>query len=190
MGGVMSRRFPLIEVLMFASLGGLMPSFTTAAVAQTAQDAERIATREQVRTFLAAAGPRNDVNIPFHQSDKNPWNFVGIARGLTNSDYLEIVVQVGDKNTLAVVVYPHFMNSYINIGRAADPAGLMHKLLNLNDHNFFYWGADDENDVFACYSFTLESGFPDKSLLVALTSIRAQDQFIAVMRPFIVKNDK
>jgi len=96
-----------------------------------------------------------------------------------------VVVQVSDNNTLAVVVYPHYHGGYINVGRAPDPLGLARKLLNLNDHNFFYWGADDTGDVFACYNFTLESGFPDQSLLVAMTSIRAQDQFITQMKPYI-----
>lgn len=181
----MKRFVPLLACALLTGIGPSLPPLSAPAAAQTASDAQRDATRERLRTFLATAGPRKDVNIAFRQSDKNPWNFVGTAQGLANSDYLEVVVQVSQNNTLAVVVYPHYRGGYINVGRAHDPAGLMHKLLNLNDHNFFYWGADDTNDVFACYNFTLESGFPDQSLLVALTSIRAQDQFIAGMKPYI-----
>ena len=177
----------LVRLLACVSLATIAPSLqplAAPAVAQTS-DAQRDATRERLRTFLATAGPRHDVNIAFRQSDKNPWNFVGVAQGLANSDYLEIVVQVSANNTLAVVVYPHYRGGYINVGRARDPAHLMHKLLNLNDHNFFYWGVDDTDDIFACYNFTLESGFPEQALLVAMTSIRAQDQFIAGMKPYI-----
>lgn len=181
----MKRRFPLLACALFAGFVTLLPPLPAAAIAQVNAEAQRAATRERLRTFLATAGARKDVNIAFRQSDKNPWNFVGVAQGVANSDSLEVVIQVSENNTLAVVVYPHYHNGYINVGRASDPAGLMHKLLNLNDHNFFYWGADDTNDVFACYNFTLESGFPDQSLLVALTSIRAQDQFITGMKPFI-----
>jgi len=180
----MKRRVPLLACALLAGLGTMLPPLAVPAAAQSSND-QRAATRERLRTFLATNGPRHDVNIEFRQSDKNPWNFVGVARGLTNSDLLEVVVQVSENNTLAVVVYPHYHGGYINVGKARDPSGLMHKLLNLNDHNFFYWGADDTDDIFACYNFTLESGFPDQSLLVALTSIRAQDQFIAGMAPYI-----
>jgi hypothetical protein len=61
----------------------------------------------------------------------------------------------------------------------------MRKLLNLNDHNFLYWGADDTGDVFAGYTFTLESGFPDKSLEIVLYSIAPLDQYVGQLRPFI-----
>lgn len=176
-------RFPAAIVLL--GLPMMLSSMPAPAVAQAANTTQREATRERLRAFLATAGARNDVNIAFHQSDKNPWNFVGVANGLTNSDSFEVIVQVSDNNTLAVVVYPHYRGNYINLTRASDSIGLARKLLNLNDHNFFYWGADDTSDVFACYNFTLESGFPDQSLLVALISIRAQDKFVGELRPLI-----
>lgn len=182
----MSRWLPLLACVALISFGASAPPIVSAAAAQTTSNSQREATRERLRTLLATAGARHDVNIAFRQSDKNPWNFVGVAQdGLANSDALEIVIQVSDSNTIAVVVYPHYQHGYINIGRAQDPAGLMHKLLNMNDHNFFYWGADDTNDVFACFNFTLESGFPEQSLLVALTSIRAQDRYVADMKPYL-----
>lgn len=191
-GVSMNARNSLAACFMLCSLTPLLPPLAAPARAQTANDAqavseaERETTRERVRTLLATAGAKSYINIAFHQSDKNPWNFAGIAKGgFANSDFLEVVVSVGDKNTLAVQVYPHYHGAYINVGRAKDPGGLMHKLLNLNEHNFFFWGADDSGDVFAAYPFTLESGFPDQSLLVALTSIRTQDHFISDLRPYI-----
>ena len=61
----------------------------------------------------------------------------------------------------------------------------MRKLLNLSDHNFLFWGADDTGDVFAGYTFTLESGFPDKAIEIVLYSIAPLDQYVGQMRPFI-----
>ncbi|HEX5182076.1 MAG TPA: hypothetical protein VFW19_02875 [Allosphingosinicella sp.] len=182
----MKRLHLLLACALLAGLGSFVPPVAAPAAAQASGGAQREATRERLRTFLATAGARNDVNIAFQQSQQNPWNFTGVARGgFANSDYLEIVIGISANNTLSVIVYPHYRGGYINLGRARDPAGLMRKLLNLNDHNFFHWGADDTDDVFTAYNFTLESGFPDQSLLVALTSIRAQDQFIAALRPVI-----
>jgi hypothetical protein len=175
-------RFPATILLLGASTLTSMPA---PAVAQTASATQRDATRERLRAFLATAGARTDVNIAFRQSDKNPWNFVGLANGLTNSDSFEVIVGVSDANTMSVVVYPHYHGAYINLARASDPPGLARKLLNLNHHNFFFWGADDTGDVFTSYSFTLESGFPDQSLLAAMTSIRPQDQFVGQLKPYL-----
>lgn len=162
------------------------PLFGSAAVAQTAGDPQRETTRQRLSGFLATAGPRNDVNIAFHQSDKNPWNFAGVARGgFANCDYLEVVIGISTQNTIAITVYPHYHGNYINAARAKDPGGLSKKLLNLSYHNFYHFGSDDGGDIFAGYNFTLESGFPEQSMLVALTSIRSQDQFIAALAPFI-----
>src|SRR2546423_833467 len=62
-----------------------------------AQDsaAKRIATRDRLRKLLEVAGQEKDINIPFRQSDKNEFNFIGIKRDkLTNADFLEIVIGV------------------------------------------------------------------------------------------------
>ena len=157
-----------------------------AALAQTKETtAERDATREELRAILASAGPRDDVGIAFRQSTKNPYNFVGSATGLTNSDSLEVVVSVTEYKTVSFRVYPHYHGGYINLGRAKDRAGLMHKLLQYNDANFLFFGADDTDDVFAGYTFTLESGFPNEAVLIVLRSLRNQDKFVGEMRPLV-----
>jgi hypothetical protein len=47
------------------------------------------------------------------------------------------------------------------------------------------WPANDTGDVFAAYTFTLESGFPAESITTVLRSIKNCDQFIAEMKPMI-----
>jgi hypothetical protein len=54
----------------------------------------------------------------------------------------------------------------------------MRKLVKLNDSTFLFWGADDTGDVFTGYTFTLESGFPDKAIEIVLSSIKNSDQFV------------
>jgi len=160
----------------------------TVATAQTAQEKEaaRVAVREKLRQLLAASGPKKGIEIAFRQSDKQPFNFVGIKRGgLTNAEGFEIVVGVSNDNTIGFRIYPYYKDTYINVNKATKGPELMRKLLNLNDHNFLYWGADDTGDVFAGYTFTLESGFPDKSLEIVLYSIAPLDQYVGQLRPFI-----
>lgn len=156
-----------------------------AAVAQDAADSARDATRDQLGALLATAGARSDVNIAFHQSTKNPYNFVGGATGLTNSDLLEVVISVTKSNTIGFRIYPHYHGGYINLARAKDRAGLMHKLLEYSDTNFLFFGADDTDDVFAGYTITLESGFPAEALTIVLRSLRNQDKYVGEMRPLI-----
>lgn len=172
-------RLRIIAATLLLVLAG-----TTAVYAQP--DPGRDATREQVRQVLATAGARSDVNVVFRQSTQQPYNFAGSQeKGLTNCDSLEIVVSVTKQNTVHFRVYPHYKGGYINLAKARNPNGLMRKLLYFSDQNFLYWGADDTSDIFAGYTFTLESGFPTEAMVIVLRSIHDTDGFVGEMRPFI-----
>ena len=174
------RLFPLALLALLACAG--------ATVAQTPaqKEAARVVTREKLRQLLAASGPKRGIEIAFRQSDKQPFNFVAVKRGgLANAEGFEIVVGVSNDDTIGFRIYPYYGGGYINVNKAKDGPGLMRKLLNLNDHNFLFWGADDTGDIFAGYTFTLESGFPDKAIDVVLYSIVPLDTYVGQMRPFI-----
>ena len=159
-----------------------------AIAAQTPQEKEasRNATREKLRQLLATSGPKKGIGIEFKQSDKQPYNFVAVKRdGLVNCDAVEIVIGVTNDETIGFRIYPHIKSGYINLNRAKDAGGLMRTLLHLSDSNFLYWGADTTDDVFAGYTFTLESGFPDKAIEVVLYSIAPLDGYVGQMRPFV-----
>jgi hypothetical protein len=146
------------------------------------QQASRDATREKLRTLLATTGPK--VNIDFKQSEKQPYNFAGVMRtGLKNADFIEVVVTVSRDETVNFSAYPHYKSAYMNVGRAKDGTQLMRQMLNLNHHNFMFWGADDTGDMYAGYTITLESGFPTEAVNVILWSIKPLDEFIGDMRP-------
>ena len=158
-------------------LFGLLILTTTAA----AQADTRDATREKLRAALAATGPK--VNIEFRQSDKNPYNFIGVLNtGLTNADSFEVVVGVTNDATIGFRIYPHYRGAYINFNRAANVQGLARQLLRLSDTNFLFWGMDETGDVFAGYTFTLESGFPEQSIRVVLYSIKPLDQYVGEIK--------
>jgi hypothetical protein len=160
--------------------------FLIAPLAANAQDSARDATRTQLGQLLQTAGARDDVNVSFRQSTKNPYNFVGLmTTGLTYSDSLEIVVSVSKSNTIGFRVYPHYKGGYINLGRAKNPNALMRKLLYFSDQNFLFWGADDTSDVFSGYTITLESGFPPEAITIVLRSIRNTDKFVGQITSYI-----
>ncbi|HZT57110.1 MAG TPA: hypothetical protein VFA21_00645 [Pyrinomonadaceae bacterium] len=159
-----------------------------AAAAQTPQEKEaaRVATRERLRQLLAVSGPKKGIGIDFRQSDKNPFNFVAVKRdGLLNADALEIVISVTNDETIGFRIYPHVKSGYINLNKAKDSYGLARTLLHMSNTNFLFWGADETDDVFAGYTFTLESGFPDKAIEIVLYSIAPLDGFVGQMRPFV-----
>jgi hypothetical protein len=157
-----------------------------AAAPAAGQTPSRDSTREQLRAVLTTAGARDDVNVAFRQSTKNPYNFVGsMTSGMTNVDSLEVVISVTASNTIGFRIYPHYQGGYINLGRAKNSAGLMRALLQYSDQNFLFWGADDGLDVFTGYTITLESGFPSDAIVIVLRSIRNTDKFVGVMRPLI-----
>lgn len=149
---------------------------------QTAeQQQSRDNTREKLRTVLNDLGPK--INVAFRQSDKQPYNFVGIlGTGLTNADSFEIVISVGDQDTIHFRIFPKYKGAYVNVDKAANSAALLRQMVRFSDKNFLYWGADESFDVFAGYNFTLESGFPEASIRVVLNSIKNLDQFIGAMK--------
>ena len=158
----------------------------TQAQTQQQSEANRIATRDKLGQLLAASGPKKGIELSFSQSTKNPFNFVAIKKaGLLNAQSMEIVVSVTKDDTIGFRIYPYYNNAYVNVDKAKNGVGLSRKLLNLSHHNFLYWGADDSGDIFAGYTFTLESGFPDKAIEVVLYSVAPLDGYVGEMRPFI-----
>lgn len=157
---------------------------TAPAVFSQEPDTARDKTRERLNSLLQRVGP--ELNVSFKPSSKSAFVFTGVMRdGLKNADQFEIVISVTTKDTLGFRVFPHYKGAYINIDKARNPTQLLRKLAQLNDSTFLFWGADDSGDVFTGYTFTLESGFPDKAIEIVLSSIKNSDQFVGEMRASI-----
>ena len=180
------RLFPFVMIILLACAGGAAAQQTAPPKTPAQKEAARVATRERLRQLLINSGAKRGIEIPFRQSDKQPFNFVGVKRGgLTNAEGFEVVIGVSDDETIGFRIYPSYKGAYVHVDKARDSAGLMRKLLNLSNHNFLFWGADDTGDVFAGYTFTLESGFPDRAVEIVLYSIAPLDQYVGQMRPFL-----
>ena len=161
---------------------GLVTALLVGAVSTAwAQDGDRDATRDRTRSALRQIGPK--LGVTFQQSQANPYNFsASMTDGITEAQSMEIIVMVGKNDILTVRVFPHVSgNRYINVDRAANSTGLMRKLLANNAGDFFHWGMDDVYDVFAEFTFTLESGFPEESLDVVLRSVEMLDKKVGEM---------
>lgn len=171
------------HVIRFLVCAVILAAAAPAIFSQEA-DAARDKTRERLNALLQRVG--TDMNVTFKASTKSPFVFTGVMKdGLKNVDQFEIVISVTTKDTIGFRVFPHYKGAYINIDKARNPTQLLRKLAQLNDSTFLFWGADDSGDVFTGYTFTLESGFPDKAIEIVLSSIRNSDQFVGEMRPAI-----
>lgn len=165
------------------ALAALLACVTSAA-AQEIDEATRVRNRERMATLLQAAGPA--LNIAFTQSTQNPFNYVGhLKTGLTHAESLEVVVRVTNVDTYSLRIYPHYKGGYVNVDKARNPAALMRALLRLSDRTFLFWGVDEDGDVFAAYTFTLESGFPEEAIRIVLRSIVNHDKFFGELRQHI-----
>ena len=154
---------------------------------QTSADAARIKTREQLAQLLDTVGPK--IKVSFRRSEKQPFNYVGVLKdGLINADSMEIVIGVTADQTIGFRIFPHYNGAYVNVDKAKNSVGLMRQLLRLSDKNFLFWGIDETGDVFAGYTFTLESGFPDAALTVVLRSIGNLDKFVGEMKSMVDGN--
>ena len=148
------------------------------------EDPARVRTREQLKVLLDKIGPT--IKVAFRQSEKQPFNFVGVLKdGLTNANSFEIVIGITKDQTIGFRVFPHYKSAYINVDKVKNNVALMRQLLRLSDKNFLYWGADEGGDIFAGYTVTLESGFPEAALTIVLRSIENLDTFVGQMKPNI-----
>lgn len=171
----------MFRVLIFLAIFAAAPA---AFSQETNPNATRDKTRERLNALLQRLGP--DMGVTFKASSKSQYVFTGVLRdGLKNADQFEIVISVSTSDTIGFRIFPHYKGAYINIDKAKNSVQLLRKLVQLNDTTFLFWGADDSGDVFTGYTFTLESGFPDKAIEIVLSSIKNSDQFVGELRPSI-----
>jgi len=175
-------RILVLRLLLFV----LMGMNAAAVYSQTsAATAAREKTRERLNQLFQTIKPET-IKTTFRQSEKQPFVFVAMLKeGLTNADSFEIVVSVTNDQTIFFRVFPHYKSAYVNIDKVKNSAGLMRRMLQLNESAFLSWGADESGDIFFGYTFTLESGFPDEAIKIVLSSIKNSDKFIGDMRPDI-----
>jgi hypothetical protein len=159
----------VIRLLICAAILAAAP-----AVFSQEADAARDKTRERLNALLQRVGPEMDVI--FKPSSKSQFVFTGVMKErLKNVEQFEIVINVTTNDTIGFRVFPHYKGAYINIDKARNPLQLLRKIAQLNASTFLFWGADDSGDVFTGYTFTLESGFPDKAIEIVLSSIKNSD---------------
>lgn len=173
-------RRSLIKFSLFISILITAP----AVYCQDTSDAVREKTRERLGALLQREGPV--IKVSFRQSEKNPFNFIGVLKeGLKNAESMEIVIMVSKRDTIGFRIFPHYKGGYINIDKVRNSPQLLRQLVQFNEKTFLFWGADDTGDVFTGYTFTLESGFPDDAIKIVLASIKNSDQFVGELRPSI-----
>jgi hypothetical protein len=157
------------------------------ATAQTAADTvrEMTQTRDRLDSLLHAYGSTLKMKF-FRSADNDPFQIDGVLdKGLHYESRFELQFNVTPQNTIGVRVYPTLYNERIDIDDARDSRGLALQLLHFSAHNFFSWGVDDASNVFARFTFTLESGFPDDAIKVVLRSIPLLDDSVGEMVNYI-----
>jgi hypothetical protein len=170
----------MIRFFLLTSVLTLAP----AVYCQETTDVAREKTRERLGALLQREGP--GIKVAFRQSEKNPFNFIGLLKdGLKNAESMEIVIMVSKSDTIGFRIFPRYKGGYINIDKVRNSTQLLRQLIQFNEKTFLFWGADDTGDIFTGYTFTLESGFPDDAIKIVLASIKNSDQFIGELRPSI-----
>ena len=151
--------------------------------AEQAQDT-RDQTRRKLGQLLDGLGPK--VNMTFRQHKETEWTYVGVLSSrLIYADRMEVYLLVTDQDEIRFQVFPLYKEKYINLDKVKDTGGLMRRMLGANLQGFFYWGADRQNDIFAGYTITLESGFPAEAIEIVLKSVLNLDKLVGEFRQFI-----
>lgn len=142
--------------------------------AQADSDTVRVAIRQKLEALLDAYPLARDMQ--FQRSARDPFSMAGsYSRGLRYVSTFEVVWTVTTKQTIGLRVYPHWNGAYINLSRFQPRGRFMEGLLRDADTDFFHWAVSPSLDVFAGFTFTLESGFPEEAIRVVISSIPLLD---------------
>lgn len=96
----------------------------------------------------------------------------------------EVYISITRQQTIQFRIYPQVSGQHINLDSLSKPDSLMETVLRFSDKGFFFWAVDENLDVFAGYTFTLESGFPDEAIKEVLRSIPLLDSSVGVLNRF------
>ena len=86
----------------------------------------------------------------------------------------EIYISVTRQQTIQFRIYPQFFGSYLNLDSLSNA-----------DQSFLHWALDQKLDLFAGFTFTLESGFPEDAIEVVIRSIPLLDRPVGELVPLI-----
>lgn len=158
-------------------VSGLRPLAT-----QTDTSAVRDSTRQQLEALLTTYGPARDMR--FRRSGTEPYDIVGSwDKPMQFVSRFDIRVSVTRERTIGFRVYPRWHGARINLNRVRDRHRLMEKLLRDADQSFLHWAVNPDQEVFAGFTFTLESGFPEDAIKVVIRSIPLLDRSVGELAP-------
>ena len=154
--------------------------------AQTSSDSVRMITSDHLQALLNTYPPAQAMR--FHRNPKDPFTILGsINAGLHYASSFDVIINITRQNTIGFRVYPRYEGIHINIDEAAVPSGLMRRMLRLSEQNFLFWATDNGFDVFAGYTITLESGFPEESIKEVILSLPLVDESVGELGNFVVQ---
>jgi len=175
-------------VLLLSVVFSLSGSVAAATPADTVSTATRVATRSRLEALLDSTVKTLGFRR-WYRSDSDPFTLqLFYDRGLRYATRLEVVINITRQNTIGFRVFPHWngpgSSDYIDLDEARDPAGLMREALRLSSQNFLFWAMDDSRDLFAGFTITLESGFPEEAVRIVLRSIPLVDDSVGDLLRF------
>jgi hypothetical protein len=153
-------------------------------VAQTDPNAARTKTFDRLWALVHPYG--SSLHYRVYGMQKDPFTIEAFYdKDLRYTPRFEIYISVTRQETIQFRIYPQFFGHYMNLDSLSNPDSLMEKVLRFSDKGFFFWAADENRDVFAGYTFTLESGFPDEAIKEVLKSIPLLDSSVGQLTSFM-----
>ncbi len=168
------------------SLGGRSAAASTPA--DTVSTATRLETRGKIEALLTTSAKALGFRR-WYRDDNDPFEILAFYdQGLKYASRMEVKIIVTHQNTIGFRVFPHWNGpgpgSYIDLDYVKDAKGLMQRALQLSAENFMFWGLDPSKHMFASFTVTLESGFPDAVVRVVLQSVPLVDDSVGDLLRF------
>jgi hypothetical protein len=162
----------------------LTVSGPASAAAQNDVTAVRARTFDQLWAVVKPYG--SSLHYRVYRMPKDPFTIQAFyERDLHYTPRFEIYISVTRQQTIQFRIYPQLLGGYLNLDSLSNEDSLMERVLRFSDKGFFFWAANENRDVFAGYTFTLESGFPEEAIKEVLRSIPLLDSSVGQLTAFM-----
>ena len=158
------------------------------ATAKQIAAARLLVMQDSLSKLVAVEAARSGTGATFDPMDKNSVFRASVKGALKNTESLEVLVEARE-NVVIFSVYPNYKDpDYVNLSDARDKVGLMRAMLKpaLDFDAFrFFWGIDDEGDIYCAFHIATSLGFPADAVTRVIRNLRLVDTLFGGLRPLI-----
>jgi Putative bacterial sensory transduction regulator len=135
-------------------------------------------------------GYLDKMGLKYVPHPRNPDTLVVPRSENRYADRLDLYVEIGKENSLVLTAYAKSKGRYFNLTRAEEREKILQRLLEANHRSFATFFVDDQGDIGARFTFTVENGVGFESFRVAVIELlRIADEYTPILNEYMRKDE-